>query len=267
MIQQKITFSDGGNSDKNTFIQEAISFFYILLIALSIRIFIFEPFYIPTGSMRTTILEGDYVFSTKYSYGYSRYSIPFSPGLFSGRVLSTQPQRGDIIIFRPPHEMNERYIKRLIGLPGDKIQLIKGVVYVNEKPIPREFVQNLTVDDFNFKQYREIVSEDKTYLVQQIDNSNVPPIKKAELAFANNIGPVIVPNDHFFFLGDNRDQSGDSRFALGVVPFENLIGKAQFILFSFKEPLWLNKGTIADQIKQIGLWASSVRFERMFKKL
>ncbi len=236
----------------------------VIIIALCIRIFIFEPFYVPTGSMRKTIIEGDYVFSTKYSYGYSKHSFIMSTNLFSGRILDAQPKRGDVIIFRPPHMMQERYIKRLIGLPGEKIELKNGIVYINDMPINREYVRSYSERGRIFDEYNEIVESGTKYQTRYIKQFSSEVESSPELARANNIGPFFIPEDHYFFLGDNRDESGDSRFQLGFVPFENFIGKAQFIFFSFDQRLLLDNPLSFDQIIQVWRWITSFRSCRFF---
>ncbi len=252
------------NNNSKVVLEELKSFFYIILLAVSIRILIFEPFYIPSGSMRKTAIEGDYLFSTKYNYGYSKHSLIISPNLFSGRVLASPPERGDIIIFRPPHQMNERYIKRLIGMPGDKIELKNGILFINDKEIERKLVKSYEENNLNFEEYREKLPNGKSYIIRQINQSDIGPEYRKILTKVNNIGPFFVPDDNYFFLGDNRDQSGDSRFELRYVPFENFISKVQFIFFSFGEKLWLEDALSKEQIFQIGKWVKSFRLDRFF---
>lgn len=235
----------------------------VVILALAVRTFIIELFYVPTGSMNGTILEGDYVFSTKYNYGYSIYSIPFNPNLFEGRILADQPERGDIIIMRPPHNMQERYIKRLIGLPGDKIEIINDITYINDVAVERTEVGGyINEAGQKFIKFKETLpnglsfcSYKAKYLqhVFDIDHSNY--------------GPHIVADGHYFFMGDNRDNSGDSRYQLGTVPFKNLIAKGQFILFSTEQPLWDSSAGFIKQIERIGIWISSIRFNRLFNNL
>jgi len=247
--------------------QEVRSFTYIILFALCIRIFIFEPFHIPSGSMRKSLIEGDYVFSTKYNYGFSKHSFLVSPNIFSGRIFAKMPERGDIIIFRPPHMMEIRYIKRLVGLPGEKVEIKKGVVYINDIPLKQEFKQEYVEDEMGFKDYTEVLPSGYKYTVRYIDPAKSPALYASHLKRANNAGPFYVPADHFFFMGDNRDQSGDSRFELGYVPFENLISKTQFVFFSFEKNLILDDWFSFKQIKQILEWISSFRFVRFIGKV
>ena len=242
------------------------SFSLLILLAISIRIFIFEPFYIPSGSMKKTLMEGDYVFATKYSYGYSKYSYSFiiNANLFSGRILPKSPQRGDVIIFRPPNMMHERYIKRLVGLPGEKIELKNGVVYINNLPIKRDFKGSYSEGNLIFEEYEEILENGTKYQTRYIKEFPAEGMMIPGLNYANNIGPFFIPEGHYFFLGDNRDESGDSRFQLGFVPFENLIAKAQFIFFAFDERLILDNLLSFEQVTQVGKWIMSFKFNRFF---
>jgi signal peptidase I len=262
--RMKHTEKDSDLIETPTFWQEVRSLFYLILLALCIRVLIFEPFHIPSGSMRNTLVEGDYVFSTKYDYGYSKHSFMISMNLFSGRVLSSEPERGDVIIFRPPHNMGLRYIKRLIGLPGEKIELKNGVVFVNDIPLKREFVRSYSEDEYFFDEFFEILPSGKRYKVKQIKMINLPNYAISDLTSSNNFGPFFIPEGQYFFLGDNRDQSADSRFALGSVPFENFISKARFVLFSFKENLFLDNPISLDQFSQIWKWIRSFKTERFF---
>ena len=235
----------------------------VVILALAVRTFIIELFYIPTPSMNATILEGDYVFSTKYNYGYSIYSIPFNLNLFEGRILANQPERGDIIIMRPPHNMQERYIKRLIGLPGDKIEIINDVTYINDVPVKRIKVgSHINESGQKFIKFKETLPNGLSFFsykakylqhVFDIDHSNY--------------GPRTVADGHYFFMGDNRDNSGDSRYQLGTIPFKNLIAKGQFILLSTEQPLWDSSAGFIKQIERIGIWISSIRFSRLFNNL
>jgi len=210
--------------------------------------------------MKATILENDYLFSTKYNYGFSRYTLPFSPNLFSGRIFAETPERGDIIIMRPPHDMSTRYIKRLIGLPSDKIEIKKDVTYINDIAIVRAevgpYIDEQGVEYIKYKETMPNGLKFYTYKLKSINHS----VGKNHRDF----GPYTIPEGHFFFMGDNRDESGDSRYQLGYVPFENLIAKAQFILFSTREVLWDEKLGFVDQIARFGTWITSIRFNRLF---
>ena len=242
---------------------EITSLLLIILLALSVRTFVIELFFVPTPSMQATILKNDYIFSTKYSYGFSKYSIPFSPDLFNGRFFGSSPRRGDIIIMRPPHDMSTRYIKRLIGLPGEKIEIKKDITYINDVPIERtKLGKYFDEDGQEYVKYRETMQNGLsfyTYKLKKLDQI-------AETSFSD-FGPYIIPNGHFFFMGDNRDQSGDSRYQLGYVPFENLIAKAQFIFLSTKEVFWDEKLGVLDQLSRFWTWVSSIRFNRLFTSL
>jgi len=197
-----------------------------LLLALVIRTFLFQPFSIPSGSMMPTLLVGDYLFVSKWSYGFSKYSIPFSPPLFEGRLLGSAPDRGDVVVFRKPHEEETDYIKRLIGLPGDRIQVRDGVLSINGKPVPREAVGEFVADDgTTVPQYRETLPNGVSYLTLDLSPSSA----------GDNTREFVVPDGHYFMMGDNRDNSLDSRFDVGYVPFENLVGKAQVIFFSVQD--------------------------------
>ncbi|PSC03238.1 signal peptidase I [Alsobacter soli] len=228
-----------------------------LLIALVVRTFLFQPFNIPSGSLIPTLLIGDYLFVSKYSYGYSKYSFPFSPPLFNGRIWAAEPQRGDIVVFKLPRDNSTDYIKRVIGLPGDRIQMIDGILNINGQPMKKEVVGKQDVsagagyrDRATF--YRETLPNGVSYVIQELD------------IYGNKLGrntPVYqVPAGHFFMMGDNRDNSLDSRDmtsqGVGYVPFENLIGRAEVIFFSVSEDgaAW-----------KIWEWPWTVRWNRLFK--
>lgn len=248
---------------KESLKSEITSLLLIILLALSIRTFVIELFFVPTTSMQATILKNDYIFSTKYSYGFSKHSLPFSPDLFNGRFFSSLPKRGDIIIMRPPHDMNTRYIKRLIGLPGEKIEIKKDVTYINDIPIKRiKIGKYFDEDNQEYVRYKENMQNGLsfyTYKLKKLDET-------ADTSHSN-FGPYIIPTGHFFFMGDNRDQSGDSRYQLGSVPFENLIAKAQFIFLSTKEVFWDEKIGVLDQLSRFWTWVSSIRFNRLFTSM
>lgn len=253
----------GKATNKKTPIQEFASFIFVIFLALMIRFFVMENFFVPTGSMKATVLENDYIFSTKYSYGYSNYSLPFSPNIFNDRILASQPQRGDIVVFRPPNNMDIRYIKRLIGLPGDKIQLINDVVYINDKAIDRTEVGTYTSEEGrSYIKYKEILPNGVNYFSYKL--------KQNDRLLENQYGNTeifYVPEGKYFFLGDNRDESNDSRIELGFVPFKNFIAKGQFIYFSTKEKLWQSDIGIINQIFRVGTWLASIRFNRLFTSL
>jgi signal peptidase I len=225
--------------------------FHALLIALVIRTLLFQPFNIPSGSMKATLLIGDYLFVSKYSYGYSHYSLPLSPPLFPGRVFGSMPERGDVVVFRLPKDDSTDYIKRVIGLPGDRIKMIDGMLYINGSAVKRERVSDF-IDDENggserVRRWRETLPNGVTYQTLDLQDNG----------FLDNTQEYVVPAGHYFMMGDNRDNSTDSRVlsAVGYVPFENLVGKAQIIFFSIGdgEPAW-----------HIWSWPWSVRWSRLF---
>lgn len=221
-----------------------------LLLALVIRTVLFQPFSIPSGSMRPTLLEGDYLFVSKYAYGFSRYSLPFGPNLFSGRIWSAEPKRGDVVVFKLPSDPSIDYIKRVIGLPGDRVQMRGGVLYINDQPVKRERIGTINNPDVTEQNrpvevYRETLPNGVTY-----DTLDLMPN-----AIGDDTRVFEVPAGHYFMMGDNRDNSLDSRFSVGYVPFENLVGRANIIFFS-----------IADKASPLEFWKwpSDVRLGRLF---
>ncbi|QKX03307.1 signal peptidase I [Wolbachia endosymbiont of Litomosoides sigmodontis] len=204
------------------------SLFFLLLIAVSIRSFLFEPFHIPSGSMKSTLLEGDYIFTSKYSYGYSKYSFPFSPNIFGGRIFYTPPKRGDVIVFKPIRNDSISFVKRVIGIPGDKVQVIEGELYLNDQKVERKQIESFFdyESSHNIPRYIEILPSGKEHeiLVDNVSN---------KLSYDTPI--YYVPNNRFFVMGDNRNNSLDSRFPeVGFVPMENIIGRVSMVGLSFK---------------------------------
>jgi len=236
-----------------SWVETAKTIVYALLIALVIRTFLFQPFNIPSGSMEATLLVGDYLFVEKFSYGYSRNSFPFSFPPFHGRVFGSDPARGDVVVFKMPNQASEHYmedyIKRVVGLPGDKVQMIDGVFYLNDKPVPKVHVADyIERDEFGIvrhvPQFRETLPNGKSYLV--LDR---------EVTAYDNTPPYVVPKGEFFMMGDNRDNSDDSRGDVGYVPAENLVGRAELRFFSIDDSaIWYEPWT----------WPGAIRFSRMF---
>lgn len=220
-----------------------------LLLALLIRSFLFQPFSIPSGSMKPTLLIGDYLFVSKFSYGYSRYSFPFSPDLFSGRIWSGDPERGDIAVFRLPSNPKVDYIKRVVGLPGDRVQMISGTLHINGEPVKRERIGTFR-DDSNGNAtvplYRETLPNGVSY-----DTLDLVPNSTTD-----NTNEFLVPAGHYFMMGDNRDNSADSRSAVGFVPLENFVGRAEMIFFSI--------GGGASPL-EVWKWPTDLRFGRFFE--
>jgi signal peptidase I len=228
---------------------------HALIIAFVIRTFLFQPFNIPSGSMKGTLLVGDYLFVSKFSYGYTHYSLPWSPPLFSGRIFGFEPKRGDVVVFRLPHDDTTDYIKRVIGLPGDRIQVLRGQVVINGNPVSREKKEDYVGEspcggNEPIKQFRETLPNGVSYnTLYCYERGSLENIEE----------PFVVPAGHYFMMGDNRDNSLDSRVpspsGVGYVPFENLIGKAQIIFFSVHE---------GEAAWQFWWWPWSVRWGRLF---
>ncbi len=241
--------------NKDSIIDNIKTLFYALIIALIIRSLLIQPFYIPSSSMEPTLLVGDRLFVTKYSYGYSKHSFPFSPPIFKKRIFFNDPKRGDVVVFKTPVDNRTDYIKRLIGLPGDKIQFIDSNLYINNSEIIKSriskndkiFCGNKTIDVYTFQ---ENLSNGKSHIT----------VYSKDFPFQNS-DIFTVPEDHYFFLGDNRDCSKDSRFltSVGYVNKDNLVGKAQFIFFSSDKSI----GSLFAFWK----WHKSIRYNRFLKKI
>ena len=246
--------------------KELKSFGLSLLVVMVIRTFLFQPFNIPSGSMIPTLLIGDYLVVSKFSYGYSRYSLPFAPKLFQGRYMSSAPKQGDVVVFTTPKDKwpvgddhllglsgDADYIKRLIGLPGDKVQVIKGILHINEKPATLERTKDYhTVDNSGrvlvMPQYWETLPNGVRHLILKS-----APFGEGSL---DDTPVFTVPEDHYFFMGDNRDNSKDSRVleAVGYVEKDLLIGRAEALFFS-TEAKWY----------EVWNWLFDIRYSRLFK--
>lgn len=222
-----------------------------LLLALIIRSVLFQPFSIPSGSMMPTLLVGDYLFVSKYAYGYSRYSFPFSPNLFSGRIWGSEPERGDIAVFRFPPDPKIDYIKRVVGLPGERIQMIDGVLHINGEPVQRELVGSFSGDG----QYERFTGK-PIYRETLPNGVSYETLDLGENTAGDNTRQFLVPAGHYFMMGDNRDNSADSRADVGFVPYENLVGRAEMIFFS------IGGGTSPLEIWK---WPSELRPGRLFE--
>ncbi len=227
---------------------------YAIAIALFVRTFAYEPFNIPSGSMKPTLLVGDYLFVSKFAYGYSKYSMPLSLPLFSGRIFGSLPERGDVAVFKLPTDNKTDYIKRIVGLPGDRLEVIEGVLHVNGQPAELEplgtFVDDMDARQPDARLYAETLPDsDRQHFILDLTTSGR----------LDNVGIFEVPADHVFAMGDNRDNSLDSRTdAVGYIPVENLIGRAEIMMFSVN-------GTA--RIWEPWKWPWAIRYDRIFKRI
>jgi signal peptidase I len=226
---------------------------YAILIALFVRTVAYEPFNIPSGSMIPTLLVGDYLFVSKFSYGYSRYSMPFGLPLFSGRIFATPPKRGDVAVFKLPRDNETDYIKRVIGIPGDRIQMKAGRLYINDELVKRDRIEDYVEREGSFAvrrfQYMETLPNGVRHRIIEISDDG--PL--------DNTPVFTVPPDHYFMMGDNRDNSSDSRDpngGVGYVPVENFVGRAEFLFFSTdgSAHFW-----------EIWKWPFAIRYGRPFE--
>jgi len=246
--------ANGQPAAKNEIWETIVVLFQALLIALVFRSFLFQPFSIPTASLQSNLLIGDYILTSKYTYGYSKYSFPFEIIPMSGRIFGRAPEQGEIAVFRPVPQTVD-YVKRVIGLPGDTVQMKNGVLHINGAAVKKERVgERIDTDSYGTSipviQYRETLPNGSSYIVQEISDNqsydNTPEFK--------------VPDGHYFMMGDNRDRSADSRVlsSVGYVPLENFIGKAEVRFFSIKDNInpW-----------QIWRWPGNVRLDRMFQSV
>lgn len=235
------------NNNEESLTETIKSILWALLLVILIRSFLYEPFHIPSGSMKSGLLEGDYILVSKFEYGYSRYTIPFGIPLIKERILDyKQPQRGDVVVFRLPSNPRINYIKRLIGLPGDKIKIENDILYINDKEIKRKYV-----DEYLDEKNNIYLQRYKEYL----ENKEINVLQDKNLPTREGDGDFIVPEGHYFFMGDNRDNSLDSRFIeTGFIPYKNIVGEAKIIFFSKRDSLFK-------------FWKlhKVIRFDRMFK--
>ena len=228
---------------------------YAVIAAMVVRSVALEPFNIPSGSMIPTLLVGDYLFVSKYSYGYSKHSLPWDIDLFDGRIFGSEPERGDVAVFKLPRDNDTDYIKRIVGLPGDRISVQRGVLVINDIPIRRRQVENFEFKDFSGRV--RSISQFEEILPNAVQHYTLDANPNGTL---DNTKVYTVPQGHFFAMGDNRDNSLDSRIdnaysGVGFIPAENLVGRAEFIFYSTNG---------AANIWEVWKWGEATRFERLF---
>ncbi len=268
---RKVAGKAGKSSEKekSAFGEFVTTILVAVAIAVGFRTVAYEPFNIPSGSMYPTLLYGDYLLVSKFSYGYSRHSFPWSAGPFSGRILSSPIERGDVAVFKWPGDNRTDYIKRIVGLPGDTVETIGGALYINGEPVEREQVDDFIHPDTGdrYKSYQETLPNGVTY--RTLDCRVQSAQQSCFDGVGDNRGPFVVPEGHFFAMGDNRDGSQDSRYPLrrdrmgrvngvGYIPIENLVGRADVLFFSTcgaecNAPLWKPWN-----------WPGAMRFDRFF---
>ena len=242
--EEKKTKSEGG------WAETVRTVIYALLIAFFVRTVAYQPFNIPSGSMIPTLLVGDYLFVSKFSYGYSRYALPLGLGFFPGRILSRAPKRGDVAVFRQPPTNEDDFIKRIVGVSGDRVQMIGGVLHINDKAVDKKRIEDAVLTNRRggtrtIAQYRETLPNGPTYTVRESLGDNGP---------VDSTRVFVVPPGQYFAMGDNRDDSNDSR-SWGFVPAENLVGRAEILFFSTDGSAgWF----------QPWRWPSATRFSRIF---
>ena len=240
---------------KKFLFENLLTIFYALIIARIIRSLLIQPFYIPSSSMEPNLLVGDRIFVTKFSYGYSKHSFPFSPPIFEGRFFYKKPKKGDVVVFKTPVDNRTDYIKRLIGVPGDSIQFIDGELYINDLQVFRDKINE------SKEIYCGNENLDVNFFEEKLENGRkFVTVYRKNFSYQNS-DKFIVPDDHFFYLGDNRDCSKDSRYlsSVGYVHKDNLVGKAQIIFFSSDARI--------GSILEVWNWNKLIRFKRFFKKI
>ncbi len=240
---------------KKFLFENLLTIFYALIIAIIIRSLLIQPFYIPSSSMEPNLLVGDRIFVTKFSYGYSKHSFPFSPPIFEGRFFYKKPKKGDVVVFKTPVDNRTDYIKRLIGVPGDSIQFIDGELYINDLQVFRDIINE------SKEIYCGNENLDVNFFEEKLENGRkFVTVYRKNFSYQNS-DKFIVPDDHFFYLGDNRDCSKDSRYlsSVGYVHKDNLVGKAQIIFFSSDARI--------GSILEVWNWNKLIRFKRFFKKI
>jgi len=262
-------FLSGPTNQPISWVSEIKSLAWAIGVALLFRTILFQPFIIPSGSMKPNLLISDLLFVSKYSYGYSHYSLPLSPPLFKGRILMNhKPEVGDVVVFRGPFDTDTDFIKRLIGKAGDRIQMREGILYINDKACPVEaagtFVDDLWTDrnPTDGSDIRVVGQENERHIPQYIETlpngvkHKIIKLKKFGEHFLDNTQEYVVPEGHYFMMGDNRDESGDSRILtqIGFVPEENLVGQAKLIWFSTTAQWW-----------EVWKWFTEIRYQRLFQ--
>jgi signal peptidase I len=245
---------------KGGFDEAVLTLFYALLLAMVFRSLLFQPFHIPSGSMKDTLLVGDYLFVSKFSYGYSRFSFPYSLPLFEGRIgFDSRPERGDVIVFRPEPSPEVDFIKRVVGLPNDTVQMIEGRLHINNLPVTLERIDDFQdrADDGSSRSVRRY--EETLPSSDGGENIKHHVLDVNQMGLYDNTYPVTIPDGHYFVMGDNRDESADSRTeVVELVPEENIVGKAEIVVFSVDD---------RTSIWKIWNWWWALRLDRFFIRL